>query len=274
MEIYSLQDRSADAWHRAIDQHMSRAFSSVLCFAPDADWHEDHAYSRYVTGLPDPYGNIVWNAQLGDRPTDSAIAEILAPITSCNAPALWIAGPTSNPSDLSERLLEHGFVSGHAVPAMAVDLGEVASAPIPPGATFEEVCDDEALASWIDVVGVGSGILPEVAAAFGYWPKHLGLSSRAPMRAFLGMLDGTPVSSSMLFLDSGIAGIYCVATKPEARGKGFGAAITTLPLLEARKAGYKVGVLQSSAMGESIYKKIGFQTFGTIPIMFRPVSAD
>ena len=51
---------------------------------------------------------------------------------------------------------------------------------------------------------------------------------------------------------------------------GLATLLTTLPLMEARKAGYEVGVLQASAMGESIYRKIGFKTYGTIPVMVRP----
>jgi GNAT superfamily N-acetyltransferase len=251
---------------------MSRSLSATLCFAPNVDWHEDRAFTRYITGLPDPYGNIVWNAHLGDNPTDAEIAAILAPVASRNVPALWVAGPTSEPSNLPKRLLSHGFAAADACPAMAIELKEVRAVPIPKEAAVEEVCDDSALAAWLEVLAEGSSIVPEVAAAFGHWPKHLGLSPRSPMRAFLARLDGEPVSCSLLFLDAGIAGIYCVATKPAARGKGLGSAMTMLPLLEARKAGYQVGVLQASAMGEPIYRKIGFHTFGTIPVMVRPGS--
>jgi predicted GNAT family acetyltransferase len=49
-----------------------------------------------------------------------------------------------------------------------------------------------------------------------------------------------------------------VATLPEARGNGIGAALTLKPVQDAREMGYRVGTLQSSEMGFNIYKKLGF----------------
>ena len=81
-----------------------------------------------------------------------------------------------------------------------------------------------------------------------------------PIRNYLGYLNGGPVATSTVFYGGGVAGIYCVATLPEARGKGIGAAITLKPLLDTRdNDGYNYAVLFSTEMGTPVYQRIGFR---------------
>jgi ribosomal protein S18 acetylase RimI-like enzyme len=82
-------------------------------------------------------------------------------------------------------------------------------------------------------------------------------------------LHGKPVATSTLFYGGGAAGIYDVATLPELRGKGLGAALTLQPLLDARSQGYRIGVLQSSEMGFNVYKKLGFRHLCQIENFYR-----
>ena len=89
------------------------------------------------------------------------------------------------------------------------------------------------------------------------------------MRAFLAWQNDCPVATSLLYLQDEVAGIYCVATVTEARRRGLARAVTTVPLLEARAAGYHVGILQSSEMGVSVYRRIGFQEYGPIGMFLR-----
>ena len=77
-----------------------------------------------------------------------------------------------------------------------------------------------------------------------------------------GPMERKTVSTSMLLTAEGVAGLYFVATVPEARRRGVGFAVTQQPLLEAREMGYRVGILQASKMGQPVYESLGFKEYG------------
>jgi len=119
------------------------------------------------------------------------------------------------------------------------------------------VADEESLKLWTNVFIHGYGLPSDwESITFNLW-KQLGFD--LPIRNYLGYLNGKPVSTSTLFNGGGAAGIWAVATLPEARGKGIGAAVTLKSLQDAREMGYRIGVLQSSEMGFNIYKRLGFK---------------
>ena len=46
--------------------------------------------------------------------------------------------------------------------------------------------------------------------------------------------------------------------------------MTAAPLEEARAMGYRIGVLQASPAGASVYRKMGFRTHAEYPLFVSP----
>ena len=63
----------------------------------------------------------------------------------------------------------------------------------------------------------------------------------------------------MLLEWAGVAGLYNVGTLPEFRGRGLGTLVSLAALEAGRGDGYRWGVLQASAMGEPLYRSMGFE---------------
>ena len=90
------------------------------------------------------------------------------------------------------------------------------------------------------------------------------------MRYFAGRVDGRIVATAALYIGTGLAGIYAVATDPDARGRGYGRALTTAALLEGRRLGYPTAALLSSELGFPVYRRLGFETVGTVSFFGSP----
>jgi GNAT superfamily N-acetyltransferase len=155
-------------------------------------------------------------------------------------------------------LTPRGFKLEDGPSGMSVDLNLLnESINLPEGAEIKMINEEKSVPDCAEALIKGYGFPPDwkgIAIDF-----LLGLGLDAPYRSYVAYWEGKPVSTAAVFFGQEVAGIYSVATTPEARGKGFGAAVTLTPLLDARKMGYRVGILQASEMGFPVYKKLGFK---------------
>jgi ribosomal protein S18 acetylase RimI-like enzyme len=170
----------------------------------------------------------------------------------------------THPADLGKYLTVHGFSYSGEGPCMAIDLQKLEeNRTAPEGFRILEIRDYSGLKKWCHIKVKGFGQAASLEPALVEWmATDMGL--KQPLKLYLGLLDGQPVATSAYFLGAGVAGIYSVATLPEARGRGIGHAMTLRPLVEARRLGYRAGVLQASSMGLPVYRKMGFKEYGRV----------
>ena len=85
--------------------------------------------------------------------------------------------------------------------------------------------------------------------------------------AYVGYLNGEPVSTAATLFAGGAIGLYSVATLPDWRGRGAGEAMTLHALHQARVThDADRFVLQTTPFGWSMYHRMGFRQVTTITV--------
>jgi ribosomal protein S18 acetylase RimI-like enzyme len=257
-----LQDLSPTSLITAIEDNL---FSWIPVFGKiwESRVNDPPGMIRSVSDVPMSLFNSIMDAQLEQENVDSTIQYIISDARLRKVPALWWVGPSSRPADLAKRLLENGFTVDEDGPGMAVALANLnLNLPIPAGLSVREAQDDVSQWVWCRTMASGFGVpAAKVDFAVNSWHDLLSQVDPEITQAYIAWLDGEPVATSLLQLGGGVAGIFSVATIPEARRKGIGAQVTLYPLLQARDRGYKVGVIESSEMGFGVYQSLGFKEY-------------
>ena len=230
---------------------------------------DEHAF-RMITGEQHPLGNF---AILTEPCPASHVENVVQPLLALDAPsAVFFMAPPSE--TLTRQLASMGFVKSDPMPAMAVEIEKLAAAELPPGYEGVRIVDGKAASDWANILAEGYPIPRGLAHIIS--PESLPTTAAidADVQFFGVSREGRLVATSMLYLAGGLAGVYCVATLPEERGVGLGAHVTAEALRAAGRAGYKVGVLQSSDAGHSIYLALGFADVGEVHMLVRSADTD
>ncbi len=258
-----LQDISPAALVAAIEDNL---FAQIpLCRKwPQAEVCDGDEIKWSITRIPFPIFNSIFRARLAARQADSMIQSVMARAEARHVPVLWWIGPQTQPADLAMHLEACGFTHDGHMPGMAIDLMTLQeNGTAIPGFSVQQVSDAGTLKTLCQVLADGFGLPDSVADAYFDLMSNVGFAgdSSTALLYYLGWLNDQPVATSMAILAAGVAGIYGVTTLPGARRKGIGARMTLAPLCEARAKGYRVGILQASEMGASVYRRMGFQEY-------------
>ena len=158
---------------------------------------------------------------------------------------LWSAWPTPDLSAL-------GYQDVGAPPLM-VRRADAPRLEPPPELRIEEVRDETGLADFERTFIAG---YPLHGLDDGGWQLFGPGAIGGPMRFWVGYTEDEPVTVATSCAQSGVVGVYYVATMESARGKGYGAAITDVA---ARCEPSRPALLQSSDLGRPVYERLGFK---------------
>ena len=255
-------------------QPVDLAAAAAANLAVHMSWPQRHTPGMYVDerddlllvdcGLACDTFNVVCNARLAPDTADRRIREALNYFARAGRPFSWWASSSDGPPDLHKRLGAAGLSLEEVAPAMAADLHRLADGPLDPGGLqIRRARSAKELMDFARVVAANRSP-PEPHGLRFYELAAPALLDDAPAWLYVGYLNGEPVTASELAIGGGIAGLYNVCTLAAYRRRGFAAAVTLRPLLDARDQGYRTAILQASTEGERIYARAGFVRFGEV----------
>jgi GNAT superfamily N-acetyltransferase len=219
---------------------------------PGAVIHRADGVGLYATGLPAPLFNQIVT---DDEAEPAEVAAAVQILRDRQVPFCAVLR-----RDADERLrplmtelalaLDRGVLPGMALHPMPTDLATSAR-----GLEIEVVRDARSLREHALVAAHAFGIREDVAIAF----VGEELWTRSGATVYLGRSEGRPVVSGFSLRTGDTLGIFTIATEADARGRGFGGAMTSRLIADGAAAGCTVAALQASDMGRPIYERIGFR---------------
>lgn len=203
-----------------------------------------------VTGCPVPTLNAVLASRRG------ASADGINPLLDEVAAAGFPYCLQSRDAAADEVAQARGFALGGSVPLMVLrDDSALAAALRVEGLQIRRLGPDD-LGLHLDAVVNGFGMPAEILAPF----VDSDLLRVSGISAYVGYLDGAPVTTGLAIRADDAIGVFNVGTPEEHRRRGFGAAVSAQAVADGLTEGASYALLQTSDLGAPVYRALGFQT--------------
>ena len=206
---------------------------------------------------PAPYQNGA--LRLDPSMDPDVVLERAASFFSGRAPGycIWIAAHAD--ADLERAALDAGYVAVSDTGAPRMALEHPIGPPSPPaGVTLDEVVDDAGRRDFLAVTAEAYAEEPLPSEVAEAQLATMEAVRAGHVRAVVARDRGAPVAAALTVLAGGVAGIQMVGTVPAARGRGLAEMCTRW----AAGTGFAMGggavVLEASAQGEPLYRRLGF----------------
>lgn len=234
---------------------------------PGCTLHDEGDTLWFETPIPILPYNTVLRFQV-KKDVDQRIDALIQGFANRKVIPLWIVHHTSTPNDLAERLQKRGWQEIELVPGMARLLDNLPEPPpLPPGVEIRKAVDDRDLSELYGFAAWRWGVPDEFRPQLKAMIEKFNIGERGTNTHFwMAWKDGAAISKIGLYNGSGSAGVYAVATKPEARGLGIASILMDVAMKAAREMGQKICVLDSSPLAEKLYERLGFVRVSSIPL--------
>ena len=232
-----------------------RSWQHLVSAIPNAWTSGSNGVMAAVTGAAVPTLNGVWTESVDVNP--STTGELLDQVAATGLPYCLQVRPGA-PLEMSDVAATRGMrQDDRLIPLMVLESSDgLGTCEQARELQIRELDADEGSAH-AQVAALGYEAPLEVMLQI-ITPSVLAL---AGVHCYVGEVDGTPVTTGLGVVIDDSVGVFNIATPPEWRRRGYGAALTARVVADAFRAGATSAWLQSSAKGFAIYEALGFRTF-------------
>jgi GNAT superfamily N-acetyltransferase len=239
-------------------------WQQMIADAPERFWRQlGYGVVAFVSEIPAPSMNGVFVFR--NDVDVHQVRTLLMEVSRANVPFCLQARPALRGA-LAGVADELGMVPDEDVPLMVLeDPTPLRSAAQLDGLTVRLLAEGEQ-AVHEDLLAAGFEIPSEMARTITRF-----MGAVPGLREFVGEVAGTGVTTAVTLPSSDASfGVFNVATPPEQRRHGYGAAVTASAALYGLDRGATFAWLQSSVAGFLVYQRLGFQVVESWPVWVTP----
>jgi hypothetical protein len=254
-------DFSIESIDKAVEENFYQYFDEWQDLYGDMIIKDNNMTRVMFPNIPHPLMNIIFRCHLTDN-IESTIQNTISLYAKNSLPFLWQIEPSSHPTNLGQRLAEHGLQSLGNSPVLAIDTGAITEkSNSPDNFEIRRVSTKGLLDDFQTVWGLGFQVPDFVVDPLTNMLLSLGFDKQNKIQNYVGFLNDEPVSVGTTFYGGGVAGLYNGTVLESARGKGIGTANTLHRIYEAKSQGYIYAFMVSAGNAYNLYKRLGFKDF-------------
>jgi ribosomal protein S18 acetylase RimI-like enzyme len=229
----------------------------------DLELIKEHDFS-WVRNQKSAWPNWIFRLNRDQLTEEKFIASLAARIKKQEIPPYLITLEPDNAREFYALAEKYGLRQIMRWTGMAITKDEYLAAPS--SHVYEDIIhvrDKESLKDWLHVVN--SALYSSNSLVTELLEK---LYLEDPFRLYLGYENDDPVSTSLSFQKSSVAGLYMIATMENHREKGYGSGLTRYAMERCFQNKSECIILHASAMGEKVYRKIGLREYCKFGILW------
>ena len=253
-------ESEAAAAHRALEMIWARLYAEL-------DGARFESRGDLLFALYPPFAIPQCNGPWVVADTQAAADGLADAVAEVEASGAWPWVQTRSGHDVTRRAAaELGLTHTETLPGMVMRPDELVT-PSVDGLAIDLIAADETTTANA-VLAASFGAPPELFDTFSTV-----FATFAEASWYVGRVGAEIVATALGITMNEVTGVFNVATAPDHRRRGHGAALTARVVRDGFAGGATLAFLQSSRLGHGVYRQLGFRNVEEYTLLTRPLSA-